>query len=198
MKYLERNTKETKIKAGLRIYGSGQARIATDIAFFDHMLEALAKHSLMDLELQCIGDLGVDYHHSIEDCGIVIGTLLGECLYPLSGVERFGNASVVMDEACVECDLDLSNRAFLHFDLARKNLGEQILQGNIRDFNVELIEEFFRALAMQSRISMHLALKRGHNLHHIIEAGFKAFALALRRAMSKNERILIPSTKGAL
>ncbi|MCE3037747.1 imidazoleglycerol-phosphate dehydratase HisB [Helicobacter anatolicus] len=198
MIYLERKTRETQIQMGLRIYGSGQAKVATSISFFDHMLEAFAKHSLMDLELVCKGDIEVDYHHSIEDCGIVMGQLLKKRIYPLHGVERFGNASVVMDEACVECDIDLSNRAFLFFDLARKEIDESILQGQIRDFNVELIEEWFRAVVMQGNMSVHLAIKRGRNLHHIIEAAFKAFGVALRRALSKNDSMAIPSTKGVL
>ncbi|MCE3036613.1 imidazoleglycerol-phosphate dehydratase HisB [Helicobacter sp. faydin-H20] len=198
MIYLERKTRETQIQMGLRIYGSGQAKVATSISFFDHMLEAFTKHSLMDLELVCKGDIEVDYHHSIEDCGIVMGQLLKKGIYPLHGVERFGNASVVMDEACVECDIDLSNRAFLFFDLARKEIGESILQGQIRDFNVELIEEWFRAVVMQGNMSVHLVIKRGKNLHHIIEAAFKAFGVALRRALSKNDSMAIPSTKGVL
>ncbi|MCE3040142.1 imidazoleglycerol-phosphate dehydratase HisB [Helicobacter anatolicus] len=198
MIYLERKTRETQIQMGLRIYGSGQAKVATSISFFDHMLEAFTKHSLMDLELVCKGDIEVDYHHSIEDCGIVMGQLLKKEIYPLHGVERFGNASVVMDEACVECDIDLSNRAFLFFDLARKEIGESILQGQIRDFNVELIEEWFRAVVMQGNMSVHLVIKRGRNLHHIIEAAFKAFGVALRRALSKNDSMVIPSTKGVL
>ncbi len=116
----------------------------------------------------------------------------------IAGIERFGNGSVVMDEACVECDLDLSHRAFLHFDLARREFGESILAGQILDFNAELVEEFFRAVVLQAQFSAHVILKRGRNLHHIIEAAFKAFALALRRALSKNPRVQIPSTKGVL
>lgn len=198
MNFQERKTQETNIRAGIKIYGTGSYSIDTKIAFFDHMLEAFSKHSLIDLELRCLGDIDVDYHHSVEDCGIVIGQLLRESIYPLNGVERFGNASVVMDEACVECDIDLSNRAFLFYDLARKDLDEKILQGAILDFNVELVEEWFRAVCMQSNISVHITLKRGRNLHHIIEASFKAFAVALRRALMQNSQISIPSTKGCL
>lgn len=198
MKTKERKTKETEIKAGIVLYGKGESRIQTGIAFFNHMLETFSKHALIDLEIDCKGDIDVDYHHSVEDCGIVIGELLKESIYPLNGVERFGNASVVMDEACVECDIDLSNRAFLFFDLARSDIGETIFQGSILDFNVELIEEWFRAVSMQANISMHLKLKRGKNLHHIAEAAFKSFAVALRRALTPNQRISIPSTKGCL
>lgn len=198
MYFQERKTQETNIKARMKIYGTGNYSIDTKIAFFDHMLEAFSKHSLIDLELKCLGDIDVDYHHSIEDCGIVIGQLLREGIYPLNGVERFGNASVVMDESCVECDIDLSNRAFLFYDLARKDLDEKVLQGTILDFNVELVEEWFRAVCMQANISVHITLKRGRNLHHIIEASFKAFAVALRRALMQNSQISIPSTKGCL
>lgn len=190
MKSVERLTKETKIRASLEIYGSGSAKVQTGVGFFDHMLEALAKHALWDLELVCEGDLHVDSHHSVEDVGIVIGQLLRESLYPIAGIERYGNAAVVMDEACVECDLDISNRAFLVCELAA--------EGIIGNFDVELVEEFFRALAFNAGISLHIVQKRGKNRHHIIEAAFKSLAVALRRASSKNERIGMPSTKGTL
>lgn len=117
MKTLTRNTKETQIVATLEIYGEGKAEISTNIGFFNHMLEALCKHANWNLKLQCQGDLEVDFHHSVEDCGIVIGNLLKDSLFPVQQIERFGNASIVMDEACVECDLDISNRPFLVFDL---------------------------------------------------------------------------------
>lgn len=191
MKETRRTTRETDIKAKLELYGAGTSSIKSGVGFFDHMLEALAKHALWDLELECVGDLQVDAHHSVEDCGIVIGALLKESLYPAQGIERFGNASVVMDEACVECDLDVSNRPFLHFELA---LGD----GKVGDFEVELVEEFFRALVMNAGLSLHLVQKRGKNRHHIIEAAFKALAVALRRACTKNPRIGMPSTKGTL
>ncbi len=193
MKELQRNTKETRIQASLEIYGEGKHKIQTGIGFFDHMLESFSKHSLCDLYLQCDGDKEVDYHHSVEDCGIVLGLLLKESIYPVAGIERFGNGAVVMDEACVECDMDISNRAFLVFD----TLACQY-QGKIKDFDIELIEEWFRAVCFNANISVHIAVKRGKNLHHITEAMFKAFALALRRALSKNPRLQIPSTKGCL
>lgn len=190
MKTLTRNTRETQISATLEIYGEGRAEISTDIGFFNHMLESLCKHANWNLKLQCKGDLKVDFHHSVEDCGIVIGALLKDSLFPIQKIERFGNASIVMDEACVECDLDLSNRPFLVFDLN--------VEGKVGDFDCELVEEFFRAVVVNTGISAHIVKKRGSNKHHLIEAAFKAFAVALRRASLKNEALGIPSTKGIL
>ncbi|MDD6056023.1 MAG: imidazoleglycerol-phosphate dehydratase HisB [Helicobacter sp.] len=190
MKECIRETKETKISAKLEVYGSGVAKIDTKIGFFNHMLESLAKHANWDLELKCDGDLEVDFHHSVEDCGIVLGQLLKESLFPIAKVERFGNASIVMDEACVECDLDLSNRPFLFFEIP--------LSGKVGEFDCELVEEFFRAVVVNAGISAHIVAKRGKNQHHLIEASFKSFAVALRRACVVNEALGIPSTKGVL
>lgn len=192
---LERNTKETQIQLTLKLYGTGTSRIRTGIGFFNHMLEAFAKHSLIDLELNCKGDLEVDMHHSVEDCGIVLGQALHRSIFPVQNIERFGNGAVVMDEACVACDIDISNRAFLLFDMEAAKNG---FCGKVGDFDVELVEEFFRAVVMQSGISVHIVLQRGKNLHHIIESTFKAFALSLRRALTKNLSMQIPSTKGCL
>lgn len=192
---LDRNTKETQIKLTLKLYGTGTSRIKTGIGFFNHMLEAFSKHSLIDLELDCNGDLEVDMHHSVEDCGIIIGQALHKSIFPVKNIERFGNSSVVMDEACVTCDIDISNRAFLLFDM---ELAQNGFCGKVGDFDVELVEEFFRAVVMQAGISTHIVLQRGRNLHHIIESAFKAFALSLRRALAKNHSIQIPSTKGCL
>jgi len=185
-----RETKETQITVKLNLYGSGQSSIDTGIGFFDHMLEAFAKHAHMDLEVDCKGDLHIDAHHSVEDVGIVIGKLLGEAIYPVSHIERYGNATVVMDEASVSCDIDLSNRGFLVFDLP--------IGGKVGEFDVELVEEFFRALVANMPLTLHLIYQRGKNKHHIIEAAFKALAVALRRAVAPNERAGIPSTKGVL
>lgn len=188
-----RKTKETDIRLTLNLYGNGKVAISSGVGFFDHMLEALGKHSLMDLEIHCKGDTHIDNHHSVEDCGIALGEALHTILYPLAGVERFGNGSVVMDEACVECDMDLSNRAYLVFDTSACEL-----KGKVGEFDVELVEEFFKALCFNANISAHIVVKRGKNLHHIVEAMFKAFALSLRRAISPNERVGTPSTKGVL
>ncbi|MGX2982531.1 imidazoleglycerol-phosphate dehydratase HisB [Helicobacter sp. 23-1045] len=199
MKKLERKTKETDITAKLKLYGSGESRIETGIGFFNHMLESFAKHSLVDLELNCKGDLIVDSHHSVEDCGIVIGKLLGESLYPVKNIERFGFASLVMDESCVECSLDIANRAFLHFDMPFNALKSgKITPQKVGAFDCELVEEFFRALVNNANLTAHIVFKRGKNAHHIIEATFKSFAVALRNAVKINERVKIPSTKGTL
>jgi len=187
---MQRKTKETDISLELEIYGSGKAEINTGIGFFDHMLEAFCKHALFDMKLVCKGDLQVDFHHSVEDVGIVIGQALREKIYPLSGVERFGEATVVMDEAAVNCALDLSNRPFLVY--------ESISEGKVGEFDVELANEFFQALAFNAAITLHIAKIRGRNSHHILEASFKACAVALRRALAKNSRVGIPSTKGVL
>jgi imidazoleglycerol-phosphate dehydratase len=190
MANIERNTKETKIKASLNLYGEGKYNIDTKIGFFNHMIESMTKHSIMDLELTCDGDIEVDYHHSVEDSGIVIGKLLNDELFPIESIERFGEASIVMDEACVECVIDISNRPFLVFELPD--------EAKVGEFDCELVEEFFRALVLNASITVHLIFKRGKNKHHIIEAAFKAFAVALRRAIAKNDRVKVPSTKGIL
>lgn len=187
---MQRKTKETDISLELEIYGSGKAKISTGIGFFDHMLEAFCKHALFDMKLVCKGDLHVDFHHSVEDVGIVIGQALREKIYPISGVERFGEATVVMDEAAVNCALDLSNRPFLVY--------ESINEGKVGEFDVELANEFFQALAFNAAITLHIAKIRGRNSHHILEASFKACAVALRRALAKNSRVGVPSTKGVL
>ena len=187
---MQRKTKETDISLELEIYGSGRAEISTGIGFFDHMLEAFCKHALFDMKLVCKGDLHVDFHHSVEDVGIVIGQALREKIYPLSGVERFGGATVVMDEAAVNCALDLSNRPFLVY--------ESISDGKVGEFDIELANEFFQALAFNAAITLHIAKIRGRNSHHILEASFKACAVALRRALAKNARVGVPSTKGVL
>ncbi|MDX1807921.1 MAG: imidazoleglycerol-phosphate dehydratase HisB [Sulfurospirillaceae bacterium] len=189
-KEAQRKTKETDISIKMDLHGSGESKIETGIGFFDHMLEAFAKHSFIDLDLLCKGDIHVDFHHSVEDVGIVLGQLLRGSIYPLENVERFANSVVVMDEAAVECDLDLSNRPYLVYDLD--------IDGKIGDFDVELCEEFFRAVVVNAGLSVHLVKKRGKNRHHIVEAAFKSFAVSLRRAIAKNPRSGIPSTKGVL
>ena len=190
MTKLTRVTKETNIELELKVYGEGKGNIKTDVGFFDHILEGFSKHSLVDLNLKCKGDIYVDFHHTVEDIGIVLGEALNKEIFPISGVERFANAVVVMDETAVECVIDLSNRPFLHFDID--------IDGKVGEFDCELVEEFFRAVALNFKITMHLVKIRGKNRHHIIEASFKAFAVALRRAITKNSRVKIPSTKGIL
>lgn len=185
-----RKTKETDITISLELYGNGKSSINTGVGFLDHMLESFSKHSLIDLEISCKGDTHIDDHHSVEDVGIVLGSLVADALYPVKNIERFGSASIVMDEACVTCDLDLSNRPFLVY--------ESCVTGKIGNFDSELVEEFFRAFVLNSRISAHIITIRGRNRHHIVEASFKALAVAIRRALAKNERVGIPSTKDVL
>jgi imidazoleglycerol-phosphate dehydratase len=187
---ITRETKETKISVKLNLYGSGKATIDTGVGFFDHMLEAFTKHAHIDMEINCIGDTHIDDHHTVEDVGIVVGQALREAIYPIEKIERFGNATVLMDEASVSCDIDISNRAFLVFELP--------IDGKVGSFDVELVEEFFRALVFNTPITLHLVCNRGKNRHHIIEASFKALALSLRRAVMLNENAGIPSTKGVL
>jgi len=190
MKTVQRVTKETNISIKLDLYGRGKSQISTGIGFFDHMLEAFSKHSFIDLELTCKGDTHIDFHHSVEDVGIVLGQALRASIYPIENVERYGNAVVVMDEAAVECALDLSNRAYLVYDVA--------MEGKVGEFDVELAEEFFRAVIQNAGISAHIVALRGKNKHHLLEAAFKSLAVALRRALVKNERAGVPSTKGVL
>jgi len=185
-----RTTKETNITISLDLNGTGKSNIDTGVGFFDHMLESFSKHSLIDLNIKCVGDTHIDDHHSVEDVGIVLGSLIAEALYPVKEMERFGSANIVMDEACVSCDLDLSNRPFLIYKVD--------VIGKVGNFDTELVEEFFRAFVLNSRISAHIVALRGKNKHHIIEASFKSLAVALRRAMAKNERVGIPSTKDVL
>ena len=188
---ITRETKETKIKVKLTLYGSGQAKIDTGVGFYDHMLEAFTKHAQLDMEVSCSGDTHIDDHHTVEDIGIAIGYALKQAIYPVKNIERFGNATVVMDEASVSCDIDLSNRAYLVFENMPK-------EGKVGDFDVELVEEFFKAFAFNLPLTLHLVCHRGRNKHHIIEGAFKALAVALRRAVAKNENAGIPSTKGVL
>ena len=190
MTEINRETKETQINCKIDINGTGKSTINTGIGFFDHMLEALSKHSGCDIELTCKGDLHIDAHHSVEDCGIVLGTALKKEIFPIENVERYGNATVVMDEAATTCALDLSNRPFLVYDVN--------IFGKVGEFDTELVEEFFQALIINSGITCHIINERGSNKHHILEATFKAFAVALRRALSENNKLGIPSTKGVL
>lgn len=186
----KRQTKETDIDLSLRIAGEGKSTISTKVGYLDHMLESFAKHAQIDLILTCNGDIHIDDHHSVEDIGIVLGQALREAIYPIEKVERFGSATIVMDEAAVVCDLDLSNRPFLVYDVP--------VSGKIGSFEAELAEEFFRAVVFNAGITAHIIMQRGKNKHHIIEAAFKSLAVALRRALERNDRAGVPSTKGIL
>ena len=189
----ERNTKETKIKGSLELDGKGVSDIATGIGFLDHMLDLLARHSGMDLSIRCDGDLNVDGHHTTEDIGIVIGKMLGEALGEKRGINRYGFASIPMDEALAQCSLDISGRPFL---VLQAEFGGEY----VGEFATELVEEFFRAVSFNEGLTLHLKCEYGANDHHKIEAMFKAFARALRIAIDIDEKFKdqIPSTKGVL
>jgi len=187
---IERKTKETEIFLKLDINGKGKSEIDTGVGFFNHMLESFSKHSQIDLFIECKGDTHVDDHHTVEDIGIVLGQAINKAIYPIKEVERFSNTVIVMDEAAVSCAMDLSNRPFLVYEIET--------DGKIGTFDVELAEEFFRALTFNASLSVHLVKERGKNRHHIVEAAFKAYAVALRRALAPNVKAGVPSTKGVL
>ena len=187
-----RTTSETAIELALDLDGTGAAKIATGVGFFDHMLDALARHSLVDLELKVEGDTHVDDHHTVEDAGIALGQALREALGDKVGVRRFGDACVPLDEALVLAAVDLSGRGDLFWDV-------EIGPEKVGTFDTALGEEFFCGLAREAGITVHLRKLAGHNAHHILEATFKAFARALRAAIELDARVSgIPSTKGSL
>jgi imidazoleglycerol-phosphate dehydratase len=190
---LSRRTSETDISLTLDLDGSGQADIATGIGFLDHMLTALTRHGLFDLTVRAKGDLHIDFHHTTEDVGIVLGRAFAQALDDKRGITRFGHALVPMDEALAEAVIDISGRPFLVWNVGfeRPKIGEM---------DTELFEEFFRALATNAAITLHVTRRAGHNAHHVAEACFKATARALRTAVAIDPRAAdaIPSTKGAL
>ena len=185
---ITRKTKETDISVTLNLDG-GAVDIVTGVGFFNHMLTALAVHAGWGLELSCRGDLEVDAHHTVEDCGIVLGQALGQALGDKSGVARFGSAAIPMDEALAETHADISGRAFLAFTAG-------FSQAQAGEFPLCLCEEFWRALAVNAGITLHMVLRYGANGHHEAEALFKAAAHALRRAAKPKEGTL--STKGSI
>lgn len=190
---LSRHTKETRIRVRVNLDGSGAARVKTGIGFFDHMLEALARHALLDLDVECTGDLHVDGHHTVEDVGIVLGQALAQALGDRAGIRRYADATVPLDEALVRVVMDVSGRPFLSYqvDIAKWQM--------LGDYDVALTPEFFRALVHNAGLTVHMDLVRGENPHHIVEAAFKAFARALDQASVKDPRVTgVPSTKGVL
>ena len=191
----ERKTKETEIRASLDLDGTGEARVSTGIGFFDHMLEALARHGLFDVTVECTGDLHVDAHHTVEDVGIVLGACFLEALGDKRGITRYADATVPLDEALTRAVVDVSGRPFLHFDVPYP-----VDQPVIGQFDVALSAEFWRAFATEARLTMHLDGIRGDNAHHVVEATFKAAARALDAATRLDPRRgdAVPSTKGAL
>lgn len=189
---VERKTKETDIKIKLNIDGTGKSNIDTGIGFFDHMLEGFSKHGFFDLDLSCKGDLKVDGHHTVEDCGIALGTAIKEAMKDKAGIKRFGNFYLPMDDALVLCAIDLSGRPYFSYDC-------EIVEEKCGDFDTCLTNEFFYALSYSASMNIHIKKISGNNGHHIIEAIFKAFAKALDEATSYDNRIEgVLSTKGAL
>ncbi len=189
---IDRATKETKIHLELNLDGSGEGVIETGIGFFNHMLELLKKHALIDLTVKAEGDIEVDYHHTVEDVGLVLGQALNKALGERRGIVRYGFASIPMDEALCETSLDLGGRPFLVMQCAMKHM-------MVRDFEVKLVEEFFRAVSVESRANIHLRQIYGDEAHHVCEGLFKSFARALRmaKAIDPNEKG-VPSSKGVI
>ncbi len=189
---INRETKETKINIEINLDGTGKYEIDTGIGFFDHMLTALSRHSLIDMNISCKGDLEVDGHHTVEDIGIALGQAFKSAIGDKKGIKRYGFFILPMDEACVECALDFSGRGVLVYNI-------DIEAETVGDFDSCLAEEFMRAFSMESGINIYFNLKSGKNAHHIIEATFKALAKSLREAVSLDPRDnSIPSTKGVI
>ena len=190
---IERTTSETDIRISLELDGSGRAELSTGVGFLDHMLTALARHALFDLQIQASGDLHIDDHHTVEDVGIVLGQAFAQAIGDKRGIRRYGQALVPMDEALVEAAIDISGRPLLAWSVG-------FAVPTIGTMDTELFEEFFRAFAMNALITLHITQKAGRNAHHIAEGCFKALARALRMAVELDPRTagVIPSTKGAL
>jgi imidazoleglycerol-phosphate dehydratase len=190
---ITRKTSETVISLTLDLDGAGESEIDTGIGFLDHMLTAFARHGLFDLTIRAEGDLHIDYHHTTEDVGIVLGAAFARALGDKRGIRRFGHAVIPMDETLAEAAVDISGRPFLAWDVTFE-------RDKIGDMDTELFEEFFRALAFNAMVTLHVTRKTGRNAHHIAEACFKAAARAMRAATELDPRLgdAIPSTKGAL
>lgn len=189
---IDRQTAETNIQLDLNLDGDGSSTLATGVGFFDHMLTHVARHGLFTLQVQAKGDLEVDDHHTVEDVGICLGQALKAAVGDKKGMTRYGDATVPMDESLVLCALDFSGRGGAHVSLTFPDT-------RIGTFAVELVEEFFHAVAREAGLNLHLRLITGKNAHHIAEAAFKAFGRALRQAVAQDPRVTgIPSTKGVL
>ena len=190
---LTRTTKETDVTLSLALDGSGQGTRTTGVGFFDHMLDLLARHGRLDLDVTVQGDLQTGGHHTVEDAGIVLGQALDEALADRAGIYRYGSAVVPMDEARASCAIDISGRPLVAYS------GALLPPGEVGGFDHELLEEFLRAVANAARMTIHLQIEAGTNAHHMIEAAFKAFARALRAAIALDPTETgIPSTKGVL
>ena len=189
---ISRRTKETDIELSLMLDGDGSGTRATGVGFFDHLLDAVARHGRLDLDVKVEGDLETGPHHTVEDVGIVFGQALDEALGDRGGIRRYGHAVVPMDEARAGCALDVSGRPFPAFEA-------ELPAEAIADFDSDLAEEFFRAVSNSAKLTLHVTVERGSNTHHMVEAAFKAFARALREAVSIDpDEQGIPSTKGLL
>ena len=189
---IQRDTAETKIELRLNLDGEGKTTIETGIGFFDHMLTHIGKHSLSDLTVKVQGDLEVDCHHTVEDTGIVLGQAIKEAIGNKEGINRYGQAIIPMDEALLLCAIDLSGRPYVDVDTP-------FTVDRVGEFDTEMVEEFFRAVAVHAGMNLHIQVLRGKNNHHIIEGMCKAFAKALLMAVTMNPRIKgVASTKGML
>jgi imidazoleglycerol-phosphate dehydratase len=190
---IQRKTKETDISVTLDLDGTGKADIATGVGFFDHMLEQVARHSLIDVTVAAKGDLHIDQHHTVEDVGIALGQALRRALGESKGITRYADVHLPMDEVLTRCAIDVSGRPYLVWKVA-------FTRGKIGDFDSELFREFFQALAQNALVTLHIETLYGHNNHHIAETCFKALARALRAAVAIDPRQegRVPSTKGSL
>ena len=189
---IERVTKETRIRLELNIDGTGEGKVCTSVPFLDHMLDLLARHGLFDLEVEASGDIDIDFHHTVEDIGIVLGQALKEALGDKKGIRRYGQATVPMDETLASVAIDLSGRPFLVYNV-------KLPKVKIGEFDVELAREFFQALVNNLGANIHVNVMYGDNVHHILEACFKALARALDQASQVDGRIVgVLSTKGKL
>ena len=189
---VRRKTKETDVRVRLNLDGSGKSKITIGLPFLEHMLELFAKHGLFDLHVTCDGDLEIDDHHSVEDIAITLGQALAQALADKSGINRYGEAIVPMDEALCRSVIDLSGRFYLVYEVPTK-------RQKIGNFSVELAEHFWRSFAETAKFNLHIDCLRGRNTHHILEGTFKASARALRQAVDLNSRVTgVPSTKGSL
>ena len=188
---INRETKETEVRLSLDLDG-GDARVSTGVGFLDHMLDLLARHGRLGIDLEAKGDLETGAHHTTEDVGICIGQAIDEALGDRAGIRRYGSALVPMDEALGECAIDISGRPFCAFDADLPDV-------SIAGFDAELAEEFFRAVANNAKLTLHIWVRSGSNAHHMVEASFKAFARSLREAVSIDpDETGVPSTKGTL
>jgi len=189
---IHRTTGETDVQLSLDLDGSGAGERTTGVGFFDHLLDAVARHGGLDLDVRVQGDLETGSHHTVEDAGIALGQALDEALGDRAGIRRYGHAVVPMDEARASAALDISGRPFTSFE-------GQFRVERVGDFETELTEEFFRAVANAAKLTLHVRVEAGRNAHHMVEASFKAFARALRQAVEDDDRVEgVPSTKGVL